>query len=563
MSVFEATGMFFPSCLSFIIRPSTFPAWAQPVDPLHALALSALVAAIPLFVVLLLMGVLRKPGYISAAYGLASTFILAALVWRMPLALALTSAGFGFVYALWPIMWIVFAALWLYNLAVDTGKFDLLRRWMAEHASGDRSAQVILVAFCFGALIEGTAGFGAPVAMAAFLLVGLGFSSRKAVTVSLIANTAPVAFGALGIPIVALAGVTGLDLGKLSAMAGRQLPFLSLLLPSYLVLVVAGRKGLREAWPSAAVAGVSFALAQFLVSNFWGPYVADVIASLASIAALVCFLHLRRPRPHVLASSSDPSGAAQADLPFAGRLTRREAAAAWAPWVILSITMIAWSYLKLFQVGRTAIPVPGLHQRVFISLYQKPYAAIYSFEPLAAGTGALAATLLTAFAFLTPPRTWLRSGWKTLFQLRMPGLTVGLIVALAYLYNYSGMAYTLGAALAGLGGLFPLASGFLGWVACFLSGSDTSSNLLFGNLQVAAAHQIGVNPVLLAATNSSGAVTGKMISPQNIAVGVTTVGLVGHEGESLRATFWHSILLAAGLSVLAFAQAYWLKWMTP
>jgi lactate permease len=562
--------MFIVHHSSFIVS-SFILAWPQPIDPLHGLALSALAAAIPLFVVLLLMGVLRKPGYVAAAWGLASAFILSALVWRMPPQLALTSAAFGFVYALWPIMWIVFAALWLYNLAVDTGKFDLLRRWMAEHASGDPCAQAILVAFCFGALIEGTAGFGSPVAMAAFLLVGLGFSSRKAVTVSLIANTTPVAFGALGIPIVALAGVTGLDLAKLSSMVGRQLPFLSLLLPSYLVLVVAGRKGLRAAWPSAFVAGASFALAQFLVSNFWGPYVADVIASLVSMAALTFFLHLRKPRqPVTPARNPDSSAGTQAAqtpqpslLHSDARLTRREAVAAWAPWVILSLTMIAWSYLKLFQVGRTAVAVPGLHQRVFISLYQKPYAAIYSFEPLAAGTGALAATLLTALAFLTPLRVWVRSGWKTVRQLQMPGLTVGLIVALAYLYNYSGMAYTLGAALAGLGGLFPLASGFLGWVACFLSGSDTASNLLFGNLQVAAAHQIGVNPILLAATNSSGAVTGKMISPQNIAVGVTTVGLVGHEGEVLRTTFWHSILLAAGLSALAFAQAYWLKWMTP
>jgi len=572
---------------SFIVSSFILP-WPQPINPLHALALSALAAAVPLFVVLLLMGVRRKPGYVAAAWGLASAFILAALVWRMPPQLALASAAFGLVYALWPIMWIVFAALWLYNLAVDTGKFDLLRRWMAEHASGDPCVQAILVAFCFGALIEGTAGFGSPVAMAAFLLVGLGFSARQAVTVSLIANTTPVAFGALGIPIVALAGVTGLDLAKLSSMAGRQLPFLSLLLPSYLVLVVAGRKGLRAAWPSAVVAGASFALAQFLVSNFWGPYVADVVAALVSMAALVLFLHWRKSgqpgraglqprreaRPDNLSDSDEGRDAAglkprpfdplpSESQPSEILLTRREAAAAWAPWVILCATMIAWSYLKLFQVGRTAVAVPWLHQRVFISLYQKPYAAIYSFEPLAAGTGALVATLLTALAFLTPLRVWLGSGWKTVRQLRMPGLTVGLIVALAYLYNYSGMAYTLGAALAGLGALFPLASGFLGWVACFLSGSDTASNLLFGNLQVAAAHQIGVNPILLAATNSSGAVTGKMISPQNIAVGVTTVGLVGHEGEVLRTTFWHSILLAAGLSVLAFAQAYWLKWMTP
>jgi len=225
--------------------------------------------------------------------------------------------------------------------------------------------------------------------------------------------------------------------------------------------------------------------------------------------------------------------------------------------------MIAWTQLKLLQVRQLSLPVPWLHNAVFITLYQKPYAALYQFQPLAAGTAALTAALLTALAFGVSPRLFLSSGLKTLRQIRLPGLTVGLIVALAYLYNYSGMAYTLGAALASLGFLFPLVSGYLGWIACFLSGSDTASNLLFGNLQVAAAHQIGVNPILLAATNSAGAVTGKMISPQNIAVGVTTVGLVGQEGHVLRSTFWHSIVLASGLSALAFAQAYWLKWMVP
>ena len=517
--------------------------------------LSALAAGAPLVALLVLMGGLRKSGVFSAACGLATAALLAMLIWRMPVQLAALSAGFGFVFALWPIMWIVLTALWLYNLAVETGQFELLRRWMAQHASGDPCLQAILVAFCFGALLEGMAGFGAPVAVASFLLMGLGFSARKAVTVSLIANTAPVAFGSLGIPIVALAGVTGLDQMKLSAMVGRQLPFLSLLLPAYIVWVVAGKKGLRESWPAALIGGASFALAQFTVSNFWGPYAADIIAALVSIAALVTFLRVWKPAGAKYVATSSPAES--------GRLSPREVMAAWAPWVILAVVMIGWTYFKLFQCGQISMPVWGLDNAVFISLYQKPYAAVFNFQPLAAGTAALMATLLTAAGFRVPARMFLGSGLKTLRQLRKPGLTVGLIVALAYLYNYSGMAYTLGAALAGLGGMFPLVSGFLGWIACFLSGSDTASNLLFGNLQVAAGHQIGVNPVLLAATNSSGAVTGKMISPQNVAVGVTTVGLVGHEGDVVRSTFWHSIALACFLSLLAFAQAYWLKWMVP
>jgi lactate permease len=529
--------------------------WHQPLNPLDNLALSAGVASLPLALLLLLMGGLRKSGYVAAAWGLLATLVLSLVVWHMPAFTALASAAYGFVYGLWPIMWIVLAALWLYNLSVDTGKFDLLRRWMAQHGSGNRGIQAMLVAFCFGALLEGTAGFGAPVAVAAFLLLGLGFSSRQAVTLSLIANTTPVAFGALGIPIIALAAVTGLDQMKLSAMVGRQLPFLSLILPAYLVVVIGGTKGLKSLWPAAAACGGSFALIQFFVSNFWGPYAADILASMGSIVFVMLLLRFWRP---AALAEPEPSSIEQAP-----KLSSSEAVAAWAPWVLLAGTMMVWSYLKLFQKGQIAIPVPHLHNAVFITLYGKPYAALYQFQPLAAGTAGLTAALLTALLLRATPRMMLDSGLKTLRQLKSPALTVGLIVALAYTYNYSGMAYTVGAALATMGGWFPLFSGFLGWIACFLSGSDTASNLLFGNLQVAAAHQIGVSPILLAATNSSGAVTGKMISPQNIAVGVTTVGLIGQEGNVLRSTFWHSLILALALSLLAFAQAYGLKWMVP
>lgn len=529
--------------------------WPQPIDPLHGMALSALAAAGPLLLLLALMGVLRKSASISAVWGLAAAFFLAEAVWRMPLRLAVLSAAFGAVYALWPIMWIVLAALWLYNLAVDTGSFELLRCWMAEHASGDEGVQAILVAFCFGALLEGTAGFGSPVAIAAFLLVALGFSKRQAVKVSLIANTAPVAFGALGIPIVALAAVTGLSLGKLSAMVGRQLPFISVLLPAYLVWVLGRRKGLKAVWPAALTGGLTFAMTQFLVSNSWGPYAPDILASVASIVAMVVLLRYWKP-----ATSKEIAGqGSQAPE----RLSRHESLRAWLPWVVLSAVMMGWSYLRLFQKASLHIHVPHLHDAILITLYQRVYGAMYDFQPLAAGTAALGATLITAVLLRASPSLILKSGHKTAKQLTLPGLTVCLIVALAYLYNYSGMTYTLGAALAGLGKLFPFASGFLGWLACFMTGSDTASNLLFGNLQVAAAHKIGVNPLLLAATNSSGAVTGKMISPQNIAIGVTTVGLVGREGEVLRSTLWHSLELASFLSILAFLQAHWLRWMVP
>jgi lactate permease len=532
--------------------------WIQPLDPLHHLSLSALAAAVPLAVLLVLMGGLRKSGTISAAGGLASATLLAALVWHFPLRLAFLSVGFGFLYAAWPMMWIVFGSLWLYNLAVANGSFEQLRRWMAHNASGNRNVQVILVAFCFGALLEAAAGFGGPVAVSAFLLVGLGFSATDAVTASLIGNTAPVAFGSLGIPIVALAAVTGLDLMKLSAMIGRQLSPFSLILPAYLVWVIGGRKGLKATWPAALVGGSSYAVTQFLVSNYWGPYTPSIVSSLVATLCLVLWLRVWKPKNDGAALAATPAGQREE-----GALQPVDSWAAWAPWLLLSGVMAAWSYFRLLPLGQRSIPVPLLHNAVFITLYQKLYAAVYQFQPLGAGTAALTATALTALLFRTRPSLVLGAGLKTLKQIRKPALSVGLIVGLAYLYNYSGMAFTLGAALAGLGKIFPLVSGYLGWVACFLSGSDTASNLLFGNLQVAVGRQIGVSPILLAAANTCGGVIGKMISPQNIAVGVTTVGLVGREGEILRRTFWHSLLLPLGLSLMVFAQAYWLKGMVP
>jgi L-lactate transport len=528
--------------------------WPQPINPLHLLGISALTAALPLGLLLVLMGVLRRSASTSAAWSLGATLVLALTVWGMPAALAILSAMFGFVYALWPIMWIVLSALWLYNLSSETGSFELLRHWMQENASRNLCVQAIMVAFCFGALLEGTAGFGAPVAIAAFLLVALGFDSRRAVTVALVANTAPVAFGALGIPIVALAAVTGIEVRKLSMMVGRQLPFLSLILPAYLAWVIAGRRGLKQVWPAALVAGGAFAATQFVVSNTLGPYAPDVLASLASIAALVLLLKLWRPP-----ISPEPGAPLQESF----KLSASQSIRAWLPWATLSAVMIAWSYFKLFDKAALRLAIPRLHNAILIMLYQKPYAAVYGFQPLAAGTAGLSAVLVTALMLKASPRQLFFAGLKTVRQLAMPALTVGLIVALAYLYNYSGMTYTLGAALASLGSLFPFASGFLGWLACFMTGSDTSSNLLFGNLQVAAGHQLGISPLLLAATNSSGAVTGKMISPQNICIGVTTVGLIGREGEVLRTTFWHSLLLASLLSALALMQAHSLSWMIP
>ena len=526
------------------------PPWPQPLAPVHSLAASAAIAAIPLAVLLVLMGVLRKGGLLASACGLAATAILGIGVWGMPMPLAGWSVLYGFAVAAWSILWLVFNALWLYNLSIAIGSFDRLREWIHRHASGDACIQATLVAFCFGALLEGSAGFGAPVAITAFLLVGLGFEARKAVLVSLIANTAPVAFGGVGVPIVALAKVTGLDMMQLSSMVGRQLPFLSILLPAYLSVVVGRWAGLRRSWPVALVAGASFAAAQFFVSNTWGPAATDILSALASILATTAFVRAWSRRGGVAAG-------------HAPGLPARDVLAAWFPWVALALVIVAWSYFNVALAGQIVVAIPRLHDGVLISFSGRPYAALLQFQPLASGTAVLATVALTVLWFRVRPALVMQAGSTTLRQMRVPGFTVLFIVGLAYLYNYSGMVYTLGAALAGVGDVFPLVSSYLGWVACFLTGSDTASNILFGSLQVAAAQQLHLNPVLLAATNSSGAVAGKMISPQNICVGVTTVGLIGHEGDILRSTFWHSLAFATFIGLLACAQAYLVAWMIP
>lgn len=499
----------------------------------------------------------------AATCGLLLAGILAVLLWQMPLLLALWSVIYGAVYAISPVLWIVFTALWLYHLSVDAGSFDQLRRWMVQHASGDSSIQVILVAFCFGALLESCAGFGVPVAVTAFLLTGLGFQSRKAVTLSLVANTAPVGFGGMGLPVLTLAGVTALHASTLSAMIGRQLPFLSLCLPFYLVWLADRGPGLKRTWPAALVTGLAYALTQFLVSNYWGPYAADILSALASIGLLVAFLRIWKPK-HRKQNETELSFTRQVGIDSEqAPLSRGLIFRAWLPWLVLSIVMVLWSVWELFPWGQFNIPVPHLHQGVLITLYGKPYSALYAFQPLSVGTALLTATILTGLCLRVHPRLLLQTAKKSWNQFGVSALTVISIIGLAYLYNYSGMIYTLGAAAARFGSGFPLVSGYLGWLGCFLSGSDASSNILFGNLQVAAAHQLHLSPVLLAGSNSSGGVIGKMISPQNIVVGVTTVGLIGQEGAVLRSVFWHSIVLITMLSALVYGQAYWIPAMIP
>ncbi len=520
------------------------------------LALSFLVASIPIAVVLCLLGIARRPAWQASLAGLVAALLIAVLVWKLPLGLALNSTAAGATFALWPVMWIVFNALVLYNLAVATGRFDAFRAWVVANLPNDRRIVLVVIGFSFGALLEGVAGFGTPVAITSALLIALGFPALEALVFTLIFNTAPVAFGALGTPVTALGAVTQLPNEALGAMIGRQLPFLAMLLPFYVIGLYGGRKSVRALWPVLTVAGGSFALAQFATSNFIGYELTDVMSALASLIATTLFLKVWRPAPDpafALVVPTEKAGGTSAIAPWQG----------WVPWVMLAGIVTLWTTFGVNLLGQQRVPWPGLHEQIFITLYNQPYAAIWVFQPLATGTAILVTAVLMAGIFKIGPAMFFRAMGETFVQIRVAILTVALIIGLAYLMNYSGMTYTLGVGVASAGIFFPLLSAFLGWVAVFLSGSDTSGNALFGNLQVVAAKQLDLSPVLMAATNSSGGVMGKMISPQNICTGTATTGLTGREGEVLARTFVHSIVLTLLLGLLVLAQQYLFPWMIP
>jgi len=596
------------------------PRFRQPLDPVgHSLLLSLLVGIIPIVVVLVLLGVLRRPAWQAALAGLAAGLVIAVAVWGIPLDLAVRAALNGVAFALVPVMWIVWNAMWLYNMTVRSGKFDLFRRWMVYNVPPDKRILVLIIGFSFGALLEGIAGFGTPVAICSALLISLGFPVLDALVLTLIFDTAPVAFGALGVPITTLGSVTGLSVTPLSAMVGRQLPLFAFILPFYAIVLLSGFRGLRTAWPAAFVAGGSFALTQFFVSNFIGPELPDVLAALVSLIATVLFTHVWQPRdiedyraniaaplrggstavpaavgattPGVDAmAAATPAGGlggggGRIDAPAigyrgvpnppeatalsGGKPTPGEAMLAWLSWVLVSAVVIVWTEFKvaangLFGIGKQiAINWPGLDKQIYLTAYHRIYKAPYSFQIMGTGTAILVAVLLTAVLLRVRPADVLGALADTWKQLRLAILTVMLILGLAYLFNFSGIAYSLGLAVAAVGAIFPFFSSFLGWIACFLSGSDTSSNALFGNLQVVAARQLHLSPVLMAATNSSGAVMSKMISPQSVTTGVSTTELVGQEGLVIRRTFIHSIVLAGLLGLLALAQQYVIPGIIP
>ena len=530
--------------------------FAQPLVPVaHSLPWSFLVAAVPIGVALVMLGVLRRPAWQASLVGLIAGLAIAIGVWGMPAGLAFNAVAAGMALALVPVMWIVFTALLLYNIAVKSGRFDQFRQWMLDHLPDDRRLVLLVVAFSFGCLLEGISGFGTPVAITSALLVGLGFPALEALTFTLIFNTAPVAFGALGVPITVLGAVTSLPPATLAAMVGRQLPFFAFLLPFYVVSVYSGVRSIPKLWPALVVSGGSFALTQFVTSNYLGYQLTDVLSSLTSLIVTIAFLKIWRPERDPAFAMARPAASAHG--------ASRVGYGGWMPWIVVSVVVIVWVHAQIASIGDVKVPWPGLHNAVFVTLYHKPYAAVWDFQPLGTGTAILVAAIITSLWTRVGVADFFGCVAKTWRQTRIAIATVMMIVGLAYLLNYSGMSYTLGMGVASTGALFPLVSASLGWVAVFLSGSDTSGNALFGNLQVVAARQLGFDPVLMAATNSSGGVMGKMISPQNIATGVSTTELKGQEGVVFARTFWHSLLLTLLLGVLVILQQHVLTWMIP
>ncbi|WP_431820475.1 lactate permease LctP family transporter [Burkholderia sp. F1] len=567
-------------------------AWQQIYTPLGSLGLSAFVAAIPIIFFFVALAGLRLKGHVAAAITLLLSLGVAILAYRMPAPQALAAAGFGFAYGLWPIAWIIVAAVFLYRIVVKTGQFDVIRASVLS-ITDDQRLQMLLIGFSFGAFLEGAAGFGAPVAITAALLVGLGFRPLHAAGLCLIANTAPVAFGAMGIPIIVAGQVTGIDAFHIGAMAGRQLPLLSLAVPFWLVFMMDGLRGVRQTWPAALVAGGSFAITQYFTSNHLGPELPDITSSLVSLVALAAFLKVWQPASANQAAREAAGGvvasgggaAALAGFGGFGSSTSRQASPytfaqtvrAWSPFLILTGVVTVWSlapFKALFgphgALAATVLKfkVPALDQLVVktapIVATPKALDAVLKIDLVSAVGSAILVTALISIVLLRmKPRDALVTFGETLKELARPILSIGFVLAFAFVANYSGMSSTLALLLAGTGAAFPFFSPFLGWLGVFLTGSDTSSNALFCSLQQATAHQLGLPDTLAVAANTTGGVTAKMISPQSIAVACAATGLVGKEAELFRFTVRHSLLFAVIVGLITLVQAYVLPGMVP
>ena len=546
--------------------------WSQNYSPLGGLGLSALVAAIPIVVLLGLLAFWHVRAQIAALAGLLVAFAVAIFVFHMPPSLTFAAAGYGVAFGVFPIGWIILNAIFIYNLSVETGGFSVLQRQVAG-LSGDRRIQALLIAFSFGAFIEGAAGFGAPVAISGALLIGLGFKPLEAAKLALIGNTAPVAYGALGTPLITLAKMTELDLQLLTSMVGRQLPFFSLLVPFWLIAAQAGWRGMVAVWPACLVTGATFGLSQFLVSNFIGPMLVDIISAIVSMGALVLLMKVWKPASDQPADQTTPAKST-APAPVADPITG-SAGKAWLPWIFLSMFVFLWGLpvikTALNSVFAPTFPVPLLHKAVLrvppVALTPEAEPAIFALNALSAtGTALLVAGVLAGFALGLTPRRLLALYGRTFWQVRVSLLTIALMLALGFTTRYSGTDTTMGLVMAGTGWWFPFFSPLIGWLGVALTGSDTSSNVLFGNLQKVSAEQLNLSPILTCAANSSGGVMGKMIDAQSIVVAAVATGGRPDSpdaGTVLRSVFWHSVALALLVGVLVMLQAYVFPGMIP
>ncbi|MCY7987658.1 L-lactate permease LutP [Bacillus spizizenii] len=561
--------------------------WTQAYTPIGGnLLLSALAALVPIIFFFWALAIKRMKGYTAGLSTLGIALIIAVLVYRMPAEKALMSATQGAVYGILPIGWIIVTSVFLYKITVKTGQFDIIHSSVLS-ITDDRRLQALLIAFSFGAFLEGAAGFGAPVAISAALLVGLGFNPLYAAGICLIANTAPVAFGAIGIPITAVEGPTGIPAMEISQMVGRQLPFLSVFIPLYLIIIMSGFRKAFEVWPAILVSGVSFAVVQYLSSNFLGPELPDVLSALVSMAALAVFLKWWKPKTTFRFANEQESAAAIETAktnPAAPAYSGGQIFKAWSPFLLLTVMISVWGiptvkaaltghyegtvvFLKwLNAVGEKLTFAPGvpLLNNQIVNANGTPIEAVYKLEVLgSAGTAILIAAVLSKFITAISWKDWGAVFIETIQELKFPILTIASVVGFAYVTNSSGMSTTLGMTLALTGSMFTFFSPVLGWLGVFITGSDTSANLLFGNLQKVTALSVGMDPVLSVAANSSGGVTGKMISPQSIAVACAAVGLAGKESDLFRFTVKHSLFLLLLVCIITFLQHHVFSWMIP
>ena len=567
-------------------------AWTQIYDPLGSPWLSTAAASLPIVLLLTALAWLEWRAHLAALLGLGAALAVSVFVYGMPASTAAATAVYGAAYGFLPIGWIVLNAVFLYSLTVATGQFDVLKASVGR-LSDDRRVQALLVAFSFGAFIEGASGFGTPVAICSALLIGLGFTPLYAAVLSLIANTAPVAFGAIGTPILTLAAVTGIPATTIGVMAGRQLPFVSLIVPAWLVVTMSGWRGLRAVWPAVLVSGGTFALVQFAWSNYVGVELVDIAGGLASIAALAAFCRVWRPSDRWEHSAvAVPVSGSDLDVRHSPGSTRNHdltpsVARAWMPWVFLSIAVIVWGLPATKRaltgpVFAPAVQVPGLHRMVFRDYpvvaeridaarrddpayrNQHAEAAVFTINwASATGTAILLATLVSAIYLRVSPAHLFVIALSTLRRMRAPLATIMIMLSLGFVTRYGGTDATLGLAFTRTGWLYPFFATLLGWLGVALTGSDTSSNVLFGSLQKITAQQLGFNPILIVTANSTGGVMGKMIDAQSIVVATASTGQTGDEGRILRFVFWHSIALAAIMGAIVMLQAYVFTWMVP